>query len=107
MLSNSSLALENIIHDSHQHDAESSAVEMHDATKSTGVTDTLKTSSAMSAADHADEYCVCDELCCVSSIEIASAGSDTIHPGLADSNLDRDNLYQSIALNLLLHPPTA
>jgi len=107
MLSNSSLALEIITHDGHQHGAESSAVEMHHATVPGAMPDMFKTSSAMPAMDHSDEDCICDEICCVSSILIASGGSEAIHPSMADSDLDRDDFYQSIALNLLLHPPAA
>ena len=107
VLSNSSLALEVNTHNGHQHNLESNAVAMHDATAATGMPDRSQTPSAMPAMDHADETCVCDEICCVSLIEFASTESDAIHPGIADTNLDRDDLYQSIALNLLLHPPTA
>ena len=122
MLSNSSLALEIITHDGHQHDGESAAVEMHDSFDVSahnfvahdftahnspahgGISDSM---SVMPTMDHGAEDCVCDDICCVSSIEFASAGNLTIHPFMADSDLYRINHYQSIALELLLPPPTA
>ncbi len=107
MLSNSSLALEIITHDGHLHDTEASAVAAHEVAAHIGMPDTSQTLAAMPAMDHADETCVCDDICCISLIEFVSASSDAIHLRMADSNLVRHDFYQSIALNTLLHPPTA
>ena len=104
MLSNSSLALEIFTHDGHQHDSASTAAAMQDANLHSGTPDSL---TVMPSMDHGNGDCVCDDICCVGLIEFSSANSDAIHSGIADANLFRDNLYQSIALSLLLHPPTA
>lgn len=106
MLSNSSLALEIITHDGHQHGAESSAVETLDASSHTEM-DASLAMSAMPTIEHGSEDCVCDDICCGSSIAFVSSDSAVIYPRIAESDLDRDDLYQSIALSLLLHPPTA
>lgn len=60
-----------------------------------------------SIMDHGDDDCVCDDICCVSSVQFACAGSDSIYPGMLGSDAPIDNLYQSISLDLVLPPPTA
>ena len=125
MLSNNSLALEIFTHDGHQHDTESAAVAMLGTLHSLHslhspdtfdtsnikahgwIIDSLESMSTMPAMDHGDEDCVCDDICCASAIEFGSADSNNLHPGIADSDPDLDNLYQSISLELLLPPPTA
>lgn len=56
--------------------------------------------------NHAEESCLCDDICCVSSAEnsaISVANDDLV---LEDNQQKLRNLYQSIKLDLLLPPPT-
>ncbi len=104
MLANSSFAFELLTHDGHAHDE--AVAELHgvgDAAMANhhGVQSQLEDSLAM------DDDCVCDEICCESSVEFTSVLLATVLHDLLVVDPDRHNLYQSVSLELLLPPPAA
>jgi len=101
LLSNSSLALEILTHDAHQHGgAISQQHEMHDVH---GMDSEM---SHASEAVHGSDDCICDDICCVSSIDFG-LGNGEHEPPAANAGLSlAPNFYRSIAIELLLPPPT-
>ncbi len=96
LLSNSSLALENLTHSAHQHD---DSHEMH------GMSADVEIISASTSANSSDD-CMCDDVCCLSSVGFALA-TDNKQILRDDSGSGTEIiLYQSISLDLLLPPPT-
>ena len=104
LLSNSSLALELLTHDSHQHaDPQLSQHEMHSAH---GMSDVPKSVSDMEDLGHGGEDCVCDDICCFSSIDFGLTVSDNHPPFVGTDLISNPNFYRSISLDLFLPPPT-
>ncbi|MDA1369757.1 MAG: hypothetical protein O2971_03215 [Proteobacteria bacterium] len=101
LLTNSSMALEFITHDGHQH-AASSGYESH----SMASHDASTMDSTNPAMEQGDKDCLCDDICCVSSVGFGSISSQ--RQSLPNQSLSSrfSNHYQSIALDLLLPPPT-
>lgn len=55
---------------------------------------------------HEGEDCVCDDLCCLSTVSLFDSSIDS-KITLADNQLVKPaQFYQSISLDLLLPPPT-
>jgi|TARA_B100000959_G_scaffold38544_1_gene37589 hypothetical protein len=106
LLGNSSLALETITHQGHQH-----ATTMEHATYDIDSHDSVQPLVVplpfTSVMIDGDEDCVCDDICCVSSVQFVAAVTRDKHPGPVDSGLHRIDLYQSIKLDLAVPPPTA
>lgn len=101
LLSNSSMALENAIHQSHEHiDTLTAAMSMLGA-------ETQLHSGSMDSLQSVAVDCLCDDICCVSSPQFVSAPASAIDPGIGNDDFNADDLYQSIALDLLLPPPNA
>mgnify|MGYP000079352192 CR=1 FL=1 len=104
LLFNSSLALEVLIHDSHQHaavEADQQGVHgMH------GSADVVEPAEAADGA-HDAEDCLCDDICCLSSIDFGLALNGHDLPLDGDSPVTNPNFYRSISLDLFLPPPTA
>lgn len=107
---NNSYALEIVIHDAHQH-AESAAMHSGDdiADAQMETAGQLKLHDTGHSANEldADEDCLCDEICCLSSVDMGM-------PVLANNSVPDDpgkaidlSLYKSISLDLLLPPPTS
>lgn len=103
LLSNSSLALEILTHEGHQHAAP--AVE-HDPHAMHTVSVDATESQAMPTAEHGGEDCICDEICCVSSIGFGLSADEARQPPAADSSDLNPNFYNSVSIDLLLPPPT-
>lgn len=103
LLSNSSLALEILTHEGHQHPA--SAVE-HDAHAMHSVSADAMESVTMPTAEHGGEDCICDEICCVSSIGFGLSADEPPQPPTGDSSDLNPNFYNSVSIDLLLPPPT-
>lgn len=104
LLSNSSLALEILTHDSHQHNAaQVDQHAMHDM-HTMAVADAPK--AAASSSDPASESCICDDICCLSSIDFGLAAND--EPISFDDGglVFNSDFYSSISLDLFLPPPT-
>jgi hypothetical protein len=113
MLSNSTLALEAIIHDNHVHGEVVSAQDLDFArngpTETQVLHQTHQTESSMDQSQqvHAGEDCICDDICCASTVGFSISDAATALPGPNDNALVRTNLYQSVSLDLLLQPPSA
>lgn len=107
LLSNSSLALELFTHDAHQHGVESGqhGVEFgqvpHDVMHSAS-----STNSTDATIEPGSEDCLCDDVCCASSIGFGVIGNQDKLLTIESSSQKLTDLYQSIALDLLLPPPT-
>lgn len=103
LLSNSSLALEIVTHDNHQHGEHQEHQQMHAMSMEMSVSsDYLDSSSS-----HNTDDCLCDDICCVSSVGFSSAVYTCVQFGLFNKDTDSCNLYQSIDLDLLLPPPNS
>ena len=101
MLSNSSLALEILTHDSHQHaDAQIAQHEMHE------MHEMMDENSAVQMFDHGSDECICDDICCVSSIDFGRSINADQLPPVARGSIANPNFYRSISIDLLLPPPT-
>ncbi|MEX0963522.1 MAG: hypothetical protein WDZ52_05710 [Pseudohongiellaceae bacterium] len=103
LLSNSSLALEILTHDGHQHaephKAQHAMHAMHDMSEAQ--TDL----PALDNLEHAED-CICDDICCVSSIGFGlSVNGDQFLP-FVENRIASSNFYRSIAIDILLPPPT-
>jgi len=101
MLSNSSLALEILVHDNHQHGEE---MQMHAMSHEHGDMHSFSIDQNMDT-NHSNEDCLCDDICCVSSAENSSIEMSVDTFNLKDDSQKLRNLYQSIELDLLLPPP--
>ena len=97
LLSNSSLALEIATHDNHQHGEHQ---QMHD------MSEVLPIGLDFLESSHNTDDCLCDDICCVSSVGFSTVVYTCVQFGLFDKNADSCNLYQSVNLDLLLPPPT-
>lgn len=129
MLSNSSLALEIVTHDAHGHsnvaasgdqaelmaapghgshnhahnNAHNHAHSMDDNTPDTTLP--AMTDAQAAAVSHGED-CVCDDICCVSSVQFATASSMVAELLIHFEKPLAKNHYQSISLDLVLPPPT-
>ena len=105
LLTNSSMALEFITHDGHQHAAssgyESHSMESHDASHAASTMD-----STNPAMQQGEKDCLCDDICCVSSVGFGAISSHSQSPANHSASPRLTDYYQSIALDLLLPPPT-
>ena len=105
LLTNSSMALESITHEGHEHAAssgnESHSMASHDASHAASTMD-----STNPAMEQGDKDCLCDDICCVSSVGFGSISSQRQSLPNQSSSSRFSNHYQSIALDLLLPPPT-
>jgi hypothetical protein len=122
MLSNSSLALEVLTHESHGHSDRSTTAMMTEQTQSghhaqqsghghgdvhAGMANpTVDAESTPEQLAHGED-CICDDICCVSSVTFAVPDLVAPHPGDAMNKLHAFAFYQSISLDLLLPPPIA
>ena len=108
LLSNNSLALEILTHDSHQHLAVANAHDGHEMPSPE--TEIEQHANGQNASydqyQHDEEDCVCDEICCLSSVDISAylLNNQSILEESHKSVLPCH--YQSIILNLSLPPPT-
>ena len=109
MLANSSLALEIVTHDGHGHEQTESMIDMpvidmhsaHEAVLSSDHVNSDKTSFG-----HVDDDCICDEICCVSSVDFGSGLKAGSFPDNAFAYQRPSNHYASVSLDLVLQPPT-
>lgn len=101
MLSNSSLALEVLIHENHQHGEVQALSEMEAMDHDHG------NHQIPEDLNQAEENCLCDDICCVSSAENSAFPYSSDDLTLEDNQHKLRNLYQSIKLDLLLPPPTS
>ncbi|PCJ24877.1 MAG: hypothetical protein COA96_08570 [SAR86 cluster bacterium] len=106
LFSNSALALEFVAHDTHGANVVHETHSSQDQSMSMPL-DQLDSTLNVVSIDQLDEECVCEDICCVSTVEFgADTGSESI-PDF-DGNASRQmNFYQSVALDLILPPPTA
>ena len=108
LLSNNSLALEILTHDSHQHLAVANAHGGHEMPSPE--TEIERSANVQNASydqyQHDEKDCVCDEICCLSSVDISAylRNNQSILEGSHKSVLPCH--YRSIILNLSLPPPT-
>lgn len=110
MLSNSTLALETVIHDNHVHGEVVSAHELDSAQNGPTETQVLhqtETSLDQPLHVHAGEDCICDDVCCASTVGFSISAAATQLPDSNDNALLRISRYQSVSLDLLLQPPSA
>lgn len=104
VIANSSQALETITHDGHAHDRTvvielSDHASLHDPHHQ----DVERSDHSMAQ----DEECVCDEICCASTVDFGSLNTAGASP---ETDSFRGNLvdnYQSVLLDLFLPPPTS
>lgn len=104
LLSNSSLALEILTHDAHQH-AEIQVGEPN-AHATHGMADEGGHNQAAEAATHGGDDCICDDICCLSSIDLGLGVIDDHPPSQGENQFAPSNFYSSISLDLFLPPPT-
>tara|TARA_B110000444_G_scaffold255400_1_gene289712 strand:+ start:820 stop:1119 length:300 start_codon:yes stop_codon:yes gene_type:complete len=98
------LALEVLTHASHQHaDTALSQHEMHSAD---GMSDVQMQVSSVDGMKHGSGDCVCDDICCLSSIDLGLVVNDDPLPLVASVLAINPNFYRSISLDLFLPPPT-
>ena len=95
------MALENTIHQSHEH------IDMAAAAMSMTGAETLPHVGSMDQLQTVAADCLCDDICCVSSTQFVSAPASAIDPGVGNDDFNLADLYQPIALDLLLPPPNA
>jgi len=104
LLGNNSLALEVMVHDAHIHGALLSVDEnpmldvLHDRNIASSSTDIFESSVG--------EDCICDEICCLGTIDVTLPDVEKTPPFSVEKSTFRKNYYQSISLDLLLPPPT-
>lgn len=95
LLANSSFALEILIHDSHGHESHGEMVvtETHGA-------------EPVAMEDMSGDDCVCDEICCLSSVNFGNSGALAQALYATDHKTHRVDHYQSVFLDPYLEPPT-
>lgn len=103
LLSNSSLALEVLTHDSHQHAAP--PMEPHEMHAMHEMSEP-QTPADTAGGAHGGEDCICDDICCFSSIDFGLALNGAHVPLDGDGLVTNPNFYRSISLDLFLPPPT-
>lgn len=101
LLANSSMAVESAVHDGHEHGESAMPILQMDHG------DSSQLPAHAESADHKQEDCICDDLCCLSNYELGSLSLVTDIPRPVSNNPVLVNLYQSIALDLVLPPPNA
>ena len=108
LLSNSSLALEILTHDSHQHSEVANAHDGHEMPSSEMEIERYANgqNTSYDQYQHDEEDCVCDEICCSSSVDISAylLNNQCVLEGSDKSVLPCH--YRSIILDLFLPPPT-
>lgn len=104
LFSNSTLALEVLTHDSHQH--ASVQAEQHTLHGMHAVSDYSQQAEFAGSA-HDTEDCICDDICCVSTIDFGLALNGHQLPLDGGGLVINPNFYRSISLDLFLPPPTA
>lgn len=95
LLANSSFALEILAHDSHDHNSHNGGMVMADMQ---GDTEPME--------EQTSENCFCDEICCLSSINLAGTESKVQAVESTNIKVGRIDHYQSIFLDPYLEPPT-
>ncbi len=106
LLASSSMALESAVHDTHDHD-KSMAVHAMSADGQHGDMAGMDHSMHESLSAEQHEDCLCDELCCLSSFDLGSFTLSSPAPQHDENAAPFSDLYQSIALDLVLPPPNA
>ncbi|MDD9958519.1 MAG: hypothetical protein OXU66_06210 [Gammaproteobacteria bacterium] len=113
LVSNSSFALEILTHEAHQHTGPAVTADLHvDLEMNMLNHDSMDASlipesSLDDHVSHGDDDCICDEICCLSSVDFGmQVLTDTSSPGDIGKPVDL-SLYISISLDLLLPPPTS
>ena len=108
LFSNNSFALEILTHDSHQHLAVANAHDGHEMPSPEMEIErpTNGQNASYDQYQHDEKDCVCDEICCLSSVDISAylLNNQSILEGSHKSVLPCH--YRSIILNLSLPPPT-
>ena len=108
LLSNNSLALEILTHDSHQHLAVANAHDGHEMPSPEMEIErhTNGQNASYDQYQHDEKDCVCDEICCLSSVDISAylLNNQSILEGSHKSVLPCH--YRSIIPELFLPPPT-
>ena len=108
LLSNSTFALEILTHGSHQHDtAEMGQHEMHSQSAMAEMGQHGEHSTGSAGLELSLDDCLCDDICCVSSVGFGLGVNDDSTPLLDRSLVGNPNFYRSVSLDLLLPPPTA
>ena len=115
LISNSSLALEILTHDghnhgqavseyqpamdphSHHHDALAVGDHQHGSLQHGGHPGT--------AADNGEDDCICDEICCLTTADFGIGASGDHFPEAVAADRRPSARYTSISLDLLLPPP--
>ncbi|MED5530555.1 MAG: hypothetical protein VYA99_09390 [Pseudomonadota bacterium] len=108
LLSNSSLALEILTHDSHQHLEVANAHDGHEM-RSSEMEMQLYTSGQNTSYhqyQHDEEGCVCDEICCLSSVDIGTYSLENQRISKEPDHSAVSCHYRSIIPDLFLPPPT-
>ena len=104
LLANSSLALEVLTHDAHQHadsySGELAGHAMH------GMPEADQLSSTNQASAQGRDDCICDDICCLTSIDLGLATLDEQFVSEGESQAINPNFYLSVSLDLFLPPPT-
>jgi hypothetical protein len=103
LIANSSQALEIITHDSHAHES-AVTMELNDHTPAPDNHHPGAHYADNSEAQ--DEECICDEICCVSSVGFGSVVAAGLSPETDSFNEKLFNHYQSVSLDQFLPPPT-
>ncbi|MCI5105664.1 MAG: hypothetical protein MRY76_03000 [Pseudomonadales bacterium] len=106
LLASSSMALESAVHDAHGHD-KSMAAHAMSADGQHGELSGMDHSMHGALSAEQSEDCFCDELCCLSSFDLGSFSLPSPAPQHDGSAVPFADLYQSIALDLVLPPPNA
>lgn len=109
LLANSSFALEVITHDGHGHSESVAELEMSEMDSHVNHeidSQFNHTGHDQATVGQADDDCICDEICCVSSTDFGSAVTAGQHPDFNSTYQKLSDLYASVSLDLLLQPPT-
>jgi uncharacterized protein involved in copper resistance len=106
LLASSSMALESAVHGAHAHEK---SMPVHEMTGDGQHGDMSGMDHSMHESLSADqnEDCLCDELCCLSSFDLGSFSLPPHTPRHDENAALLSDLYQSIALDLVLPPPNA
>ena len=108
LLVNSSFALEILTHGSHQHDAaQIGQHETHSIPAMAVMGQTAEQPASYDSVNVSADDCLCDDICCVSSVGFGLGVSGNPIPSLGQSLPGNPNFYSSVSLDLLLPPPTA
>tara|TARA_B110000858_G_scaffold193768_1_gene246935 strand:- start:36193 stop:36423 length:231 start_codon:yes stop_codon:yes gene_type:complete len=62
--------------------------------------------SPVDGMEHGSDDCVCEDICCFSSIDFGLTVSNDHLPLIASALAANPNFYRSISLDLFLPPPT-